>query len=229
MRKNKMMRFASALLIMTLLSTSVISGTFAKYVTTNSGADSARVAKFGVEITAATDMFYNSYEDTFKTYTAGEGVMDITVQASSADEDIIAPGTEGTLAGFKVTGIPEVDVEVTYEADLVLDNWIINDASEYCPIEITVNGEAFKIGSVPGITTTALLENAVENAIEAKAKYYHTNTDLSAEVYDDVVVSWKWAYEGNDDEKDTQLGNRAAAGYPATIELTITTTVTQVD
>lgn len=55
MKKNRAMRFASVILILTLLSTSVISGTFAQYVTTNSGSDTARVAKFGVTIEVKDD------------------------------------------------------------------------------------------------------------------------------------------------------------------------------
>ena len=47
-----MMRVASALLVAVLLSTCAISGTFAKYVTEGSGSDTARVAKFGVTVTA---------------------------------------------------------------------------------------------------------------------------------------------------------------------------------
>ena len=52
MKRNKMMRIASVLLVAVLLSTCVISGTFAKYTTSNSATDSARVAKWGVIITA---------------------------------------------------------------------------------------------------------------------------------------------------------------------------------
>ena len=47
MKKNRMLRLASALLILTLLTTSVIGGTFAKYVSTGSVSDTARVAKWG--------------------------------------------------------------------------------------------------------------------------------------------------------------------------------------
>ena len=50
MKKNKMMRIASVLLVAVLLSTCAISGTFAKYVTTDSGSDSARVAKFAFTV-----------------------------------------------------------------------------------------------------------------------------------------------------------------------------------
>ena len=51
MKKNKMMRLASGLLVAVLLTTSMISGTFAKYVTTESGSDSTRVAKWDIDFT----------------------------------------------------------------------------------------------------------------------------------------------------------------------------------
>ena len=43
-----MKKFISLLLVAVMLTTCVISGTFAKYVTKDSANDSARVAKFGV-------------------------------------------------------------------------------------------------------------------------------------------------------------------------------------
>ena len=67
MRKNKMMRAASALMVAVLLTTCTISGTFAKYVTTASGNDTARVAKWGVQIDMAgfsdvdNDLFAKTY------------------------------------------------------------------------------------------------------------------------------------------------------------------------
>lgn len=53
MKKNKMMRLASCLLVAILLTTSVISGTFAKYTTSSTGTDSARVATWGFQDTAS--------------------------------------------------------------------------------------------------------------------------------------------------------------------------------
>ena len=65
MRKNRMMRLASVLLVLCLLTTSVISGTFAKYVTTVGGRDEARVARWGftgenADI-AITELFKETY------------------------------------------------------------------------------------------------------------------------------------------------------------------------
>ena len=226
MRKNKMMRLASALLVAVLLTTCAISGTFAKYVTAETGSDSARVAKWGVEIVAATEMFSDSYKDAKTTYNASETGDAITVQADTEGTNIVAPGTKGSLVGFAVTGTPEVDVEVTYDATLTLTGWEVIGVAEYCPIEITVNSETFKIGV--NATDVADLIAKVEAAIEGKTAKYDANTDLSA-VNDDVVVSWEWDYEGNDDGCDTALGDQAADGNAATIKLEIKTTITQVD
>ncbi|MBE7013194.1 MAG: hypothetical protein E7416_03895 [Ruminococcaceae bacterium] len=186
------------------------------------------MAKFGVEITAAEELFSDSYKDAKTTYTTNEQVGTITVQADTEGTNVVAPGTQGALVGFAVTGTPEVDVQVTYEATLELDGWEVESA-EYCPIEITVGDETFKVGE-DGITDVAGLITAVEEAIEGKAALYHTNTNLSA-VNDDVVVSWAWDFDGNDDVKDTALGDAAAADVDdaATIALTVKTTITQVD
>ena len=141
---------------------------------------------------------------------------------------MIAPGTKGELAAFEVTGTPEVDVQVTYVADLKLTNWTVND-SEYCPIVFTVNGEEFKISGA-SYTKVADLEAAVEAAIAKKAAYYHTNTDLS-EVTDDLKVTWEWPFStsAENDVKDTALGNAAAKDNAAEIELTVSMTITQVN
>ena len=61
MKKNVMMRVASIMLVLVLMTSSVISGTFAKYVTDGQATDKARVAKFGVSVTGKSDMFDTTY------------------------------------------------------------------------------------------------------------------------------------------------------------------------
>ena len=61
MKKNRMLRTASALLVLTLLTTSTIGGTFAKYVTSGRATDTARVAKWGVEIKTSGSLYSNAY------------------------------------------------------------------------------------------------------------------------------------------------------------------------
>ena len=229
MKKNVMMRIASFLMVAVLLSTCAISGTFAKYVSTDYTQDDARVAKWGVKITgvkgAANSMFSDSYKDTPQTYTASESGDTITVQAGTAGTNIVAPGTNSTLSAFDISGTPEVDVAVTYTADLTLTNWTIGGV-DYCPIVFTVNTTEIKIdGST--IKTVAELEAAVEKAITDVTNTYDTNTNLEA-VEDDLTVTWSWAFTG-DDAKDTALGNQAADGTAAAIALTVNVTITQVN
>ena len=226
MKKNRMMRLASILLVCVLLTTSVISGTFAKYVTEKSYDVEARVAKWGVEINVTNaKMFSDSYKNAATTYTVNEQTGDITVQADTANTNVIAPGTSGSLTGIAITGCPEVDVEVIYDANLVLTGWTV-DGDDYCPIEITVGDETFKIGTgADDPQTVAELEAKVEEAIEAKGTVYHTNTDLSV-VNDDVQVSWVWPFEV-DNYKDTKLANEL--GNLSSIKLTVKTTIAQVN
>ena len=88
---------------------------------------------------------------------------------------------------------------------------------------ITVNNTEYKIGASE---TLAAFAGRIEAAIEACAANYEPNKDLATETADDVAVSWAWAYEGNDDAKDTALGNTAESNK---VTITITTTVTQIN
>jgi hypothetical protein len=221
MKKNVMMRVASALLVAVLLSTCAISGTFAKYVTTKTGTDSARVAKWGVEITANGTTFAKAYNDAADA--AGTQVV--------STEKVVAPGTNGSLAAMTLSGTPEVAVNVKYEATLKLEDWTIG-TEEYCPIVFTVNGTTYATKAVAADKQSddiAALITAVTDAIGAYSKDYPANQDLSVEgTVATPDVAWAWAYEG-DNAKDTALGNQAADGSAPTITLTITTTVTQID
>lgn len=216
MKKNKMMRLASCLLVMVLLTTSMISGTFAKYVTAGEGTDTARVAKFGVAVTANGETFA-------ETYTGTDAAT--TVATGEVGTDVVAPGTSGNMASMTLSGTPEVAVKVNYDADFALSsNWTV-DGKYYCPLVINVEGTYVK-GT--DFDSAAKFEAAVENLINGWTKSYAPNTDLSTVPDDSVSISWEWPFEG-DDAKDTWLGNQAAAGNPATVTLTVETTVTQID
>ena len=240
MKKNKMMRLASAMMVMTLMTTSVISGTFAKYVTSDKANDSARVAKWGVKVEAEFDGSNGAatlFNTSYATDAAWDGDDADKVSVLST-EKVVAPGTSGTMVDFTVTGTPEVDVEVTYTADLTLANWTVNSVV-YCPVIITVNGDDYKVGDTVGektIQTTADLEKVVEDLIVASAKKYNAGTDLgdAANVAKDLEVSWRWPFETGEtpaekaanNVKDTALGDAATK---ATIKLDVSCTVTQID
>lgn len=227
MKKNKMMRLASCLLVAVLLTTCAVSGTFAKYVTSGSAEDSARVAKFGVEVTGTGDMFKTQYAKDDTSFTLAENTVVST-------DKVVAPGTEGSLGGFAITGTPEVAVRVSYTADTVDfgDKWVDSDNNYYCPIEVTVGDTTIK-----GLEQTDIdaFEAAVKTAIQNAKKDYAAGTDLSTiDDSDKLDISWAWNFEGatgseQTDAKDTFLGDQAAAGNAATISIGVSCTVTQID
>ena len=230
MKKNKMMRLASAMMVLTLMSTSVISGTFAKYVTTASGSDTARVAKWGVTITANGETFATSYDK----HDAAATVSGATVKNGGSDSmKLVAPGTSGSMVEVDLAGTPEVAVRVNYSAELTLsDNWTGNDGTTfYCPLIINIEGTEIK-GSE--YNNKADFIKAVKDLVASYSKEYEANKDLSTVSGDALSIYWSWPFVTeisgvNHDIDDTALGNQAALGNPATITLEVTTTVTQID
>lgn len=231
MKKNVMMRVAAMLLVCVLASTCGISGTFAKYVTSDFSNDTARVAHWGVKITPNGTAFEKQYETkdaADKTYVGENSVV------SSDEWKLLAPGTTDGVTEVVMSGIPEVAYEVKYEATISLANWEAFGA-EYCPVIFTIEGETYGMNFTAAThkyTTVAALEAAINEAINACTAKYPALTNLSS--VNVPEISWEWPFvtaeEYNDD--DTYLGNVAAgtlAGSAATIALQIVITVTQVD
>lgn len=228
MKKNVMMRVASLLMVCVLATTCGISGTFAKYVTSDNGSDSARVAKFGVEISSADfDMFDTNYDDT-------------VISAGEIDE-VIAPGTDGAFGTISITGTPEVTVDVDIEATVdVTGDWMIG-SEFYCPVYVTIGADTF---CGLDYDSAALFAAAIKGAIDGKSAQHAPNTNLGS-IYDTTALdmSWVWHFEGQPeggtghaeqtDAKDTILGDRAAAVVdPADalkISIVVEISVTQVD
>lgn len=219
-KKNNALRAASTLLVAVLLSTCAISGTFAKYVTTGSGSDSARVAKWGVEIATTGATFA-------ETYAADDDRFTLDTNTVVSTEDVVAPGTSGEVAAFTITGIPETACRLSFVGDMELgDNWVDAEGNYYCPIEITVRGTHF---SGLNYDSADEFEDAVNAKITEFSADYKAGTDFGA--FGDIApeISWRWPFESGNDVKDTYLGNQAAAGNAATISLSVSATVTQID
>lgn len=222
MKKTKTMRAASFLLVLTLMTSCFVGSTFAKYTTTATGTDTARVAKWGVTITANGETFSDSYAKDDQSFTLNANTV---VTSGAAGDAIVAPGTGGELAACEIEGTPEVAVKVEYVANLELTGWEIN-GTEYCPIVFSVGTTEYKIDTTN--TDIDKLEEAVESAIGEYTAYYVANQDLSETSVATPAVSWAWPYSTSTDNdvNDTALGDLASA--PA-ISLTITTSVTQIN
>lgn len=234
MKKTKLMRAALLLLVLTLVTSCFVGGTFAKYTTSEKGSDTARVAKWGVEITANGATFAEAYDaDTKNVVDAITNSVIAKSVVSAGTDKVVAPGTSGSMVQMTLTGKPEVAVSVNYAATFKVTGWTV-DNKFYCPLQITV-GKTTIDGT--GFTDKGAFENAVTELIRAYGKSYAAGTDLSTADVTTPSVSWAWPFEhtgasagtgGNPqtNEKDTALGN---AGTAPTVSLTITTTVTQID
>ena len=230
MKKNTMMRFAAILLVGVLFTTSVIGGTFAKYVTSDEGFDSARVAKFGVVIEADS---FGMFETDYATDATGTTFAG-TYSVSSAGGDILAPGTSGDFADIAITGTPEVAVDVEIVATVAIsDNWKDKEGNFYCPVVVTVGTTEFKGLDYESATAFAA---AIKKAIDDKSAQYAPNENL-ASIYNNtnLDLAWAWAFENatgtknnQTDVKDTFLGDKAVA-EDLTISIGVAITVTQID
>lgn len=217
MKKNTMMRIASCLLIAVLMTTCVISGTFAKYTSTQDVADKARVAKWSFEVNdtniAKTDidfeLFGTVYDTTDNTAIDANKEGDISVN----DGTIIAPGTWGYV---------DITLENTSEVSAMYAiNYTLNktDAAESIPLQFKVVKDEVPAPTLPVDGWAATLTNV--DAHETNTKLAHTDGTTTYRIY------WQWAYEGD----DTAAGIKASddALNVADVTLTVSITATQID
>lgn len=232
MKKNMFLRVASVLLVLTLLSTCAISGTFAKYVTADTATDTARVAKWGVSIVAWNDSMYSTtYASNTTGYTENTVISSDTVS-------VVAPGTTKTdSVAFTISGDPEVAVKVTalltVNKDVILPAGEYDDpttgdadaaqvviADPYTPVvyTLTKDGTSVATGTLTNIKTyiDGLSGNYEANAMDA--------------IVGEYKLTWAWEFQNADSElattnnaADTILGNVAAG------TATVTGAVTEID
>ena len=216
-------------MVLSLLTTCLLSTTFAKYVTAGSSSASARVAKWGVTVeTDLTGLFLDRYN-----------VNDRNEVISFNGDDIVAPGTSNSFnMNTSVKGVPEVAVEVQTSADVTITNWDVN-GYYYCPLTFTVNGATI---SGNDFLTPEEFETWIEGRISKLTAQYAPLKDLAAAEEIDLSISWSWPFEVDDDSNaengiandtlDTALGNKAADGDTSNdpkIEFSITQTVFQIN
>lgn len=215
MRKNKMMRAASGVLVATLMTTSIISGTFAKYTTSATGKDSARVATWGFADTSSITL-----DELFKT------AYDQNVLGKA---DVIAPGTTNSADFyFKYSG-KEAAPEVAY-------TFKVDATGSKCADEIQNNKNIqWKLDNGEYGTWSQLI-TAIENLDGNKTddKYEANTLPDKFNSNQKHTISWKWDFDTaqtyddgkSQDEHDTAMGNKASLD-DVTIKITIT--ATQID
>lgn len=209
MKKNKLFIIGLVTVFVALLSLTLVSSTFAKYVTTGTGSASARVAKWG--FSPATISFDNLFSDSYA-----------NVKSSDVNKKVIAPGTEGTATftfGHDGTsGAPEVAYTLTVStegseiADDIKNNanikWKLDDGEYGTWDELLAAIKALS-GETNG--TQEYAAGTLPNKLDGTP---HT-------------IAWKWAFSANPegDEADTAMGN--ATELKVTLKITVT--ATQID
>ncbi len=215
MKKNRTMRAAAVLLIAAILTTFAISGTFAKYTTSKTGSDTARVAKWGFNTTSIsiTDLFSTTY----------------TNVASGDNYDVIAPGASGS-ASFKFELETNTKPEVAY-------NFTVSTEGSNCDSDIQ-NNESIKWAlttsdAAPEAensewgTWTALLNEIKGLSGDTSGSKQYEAGNAPAMVDNTYYVHWMWAFgDDNSVSTDTAMGNAATL---AGVTLTITISATQID
>jgi outer membrane lipoprotein-sorting protein len=217
MKKNAMLKIAAVLLVAVLLTTCAISSTFAKYVSAgNTVTEEARVAKWGINVAAAVtgDLFKTSYTNNDKAV------------ISSDSKALMAPGTKGEETfSITVSG-------TTPEVSCKLDNTVtvtVTGFDNYLPVVFYVGNE--KIAAANGSELQTKLQAKLAGIFadvelspdKNSENYYADVTELSKE----AIVKWEWPFEGatgQDNNKDTQLGNNATAN---SVKIVIGTTIYQ--
>ena len=231
MKKNKMMRLASVLLVLVLLTTSVISGTFAKYTTSASSEDSARVAYWGFQSSNTMDLsglFAASYSNV-----KAQNVKDIMAPGTQGsakfafayDESVKANGSDLTMTG------PEVAYDFTVAVEASCDEMIKNNKNIVWKLDN--NGQT----ELTWDELIAALKNLSGDQSGTK-RYNPGELPAAFTTSDDThTIYWEWKFEGAEtytvgdetltqDEYDTYMGNMAEMDD---VSIKITITATQVD
>ena len=200
MKKNVMMRVASALLVAVLMTTCAISGTFAKYTTTKTETDDARVAYWGW---GTSTLELDAFDDAY----------DATVDSSDG-ANVIAPGTSKTfnIQLKPATGVkaPEVAYQMTFAIDTVAAN---TDPNLFAKLEWSLNGGTFGTFGQLQSDLASIVNNYDANELPADAPAFN--------------ITWRWVYSVDEagDLSDTEFGEAGTA----TVKIKFTINVTQLD
>lgn len=125
----------------------------------------------------------------------------------SADGDkVVAPGTKGTL-NFKyaISGTAEVDAKVVFDA------------------EVSINADLAKELKFYDASNNEVSLADIETAIEALTVTYDATQGASDA--GELTYTWVWAFDGLDDDSDTELGESAT---DITVSIKVTAQVVQV-
>lgn len=234
MRKDVLVRLAGLAIMLTLISSALVSGTYAKYAQAVTGSDTARVAKFAFNLTSGTTTATQSQvgEASFDIFST----TDTGLYNSGAGASFIAPGTTGTLE-LDVGNLSEVKVSVAFALAETFTN--MPDGVAKIPLYYTIDGDDQRYSdTLAGVyddstnksyKTLAELGSALAASLPA--------SDGTVPQSKKVTLNWTWPFaaqadvNGQSDPDDTALGIAVAESPAAapSVKLAVTVTVSQID
>lgn len=181
MKKNKVLLLGIITVFVAIFSLTLVSGTWAKYTSTVSGADNAKVAKWEWKVSdleVKQGMTSTNFKfDLFNTIkdTAGADETDVK-------ENLIAPGTSGEFS-FNIANLSEVNAKYYITFEVTQDG-----TAPKVPLQFKLNDATDWSDTLTGIAEGAAVPIAMESG---------TGT---------VRVQWQWAFEDRADATDTTIG-----------------------
>ncbi len=252
MKTNKFLRAAAVLLILVVMTTCAISGTFAKYTTFDDASAEARVAKWGFEATENSIMLDDLFKTVY-THTANGN----TVNSGTNGDELVAPGTTGsatfkfeydTTSNNNITA-PEVAYNFTVKAttNLTDTQYALLDANKNFTWTLTGPAGSDHAAGTTFQTLGELLAalNALDGTAGEDGTRYEANT-LPEKFYGNPrdglaawTITWNWDFDTaqdytgdttfdgmTQDQVDTMMGNANALDQ---LQITITIEATQID
>lgn len=219
MKKNWILRAALLVLIITLVTWSLVSGTFAKYTETVSGTDSTKVANFAYTVEDANGLEMNSVS------VANIALFDCVDDGVATVDGVklIAPGTTGNF-GLKVSNTSEVLVEASFALTLT------DSSDTSIPVYFTYDGENYADFYTAENATTAISGVTLVGTVADLAAVLSAEaTEIAVNDYVDYSITWTWAFETTgtvqNNVSDTALGVKGTD----TLTLEIATTISQLN
>lgn len=209
-KDNKLIKFVSLVLLVTIIALILVAGTYAKYTSTAEGSATAVVAKWDIKAGKKGEVLTSLTEGTL-TFDLFSTINDESTGTAETDVTArkIAPGTKGE---FEIAIQNNSEVTTQYAIDFTVTK---GDSVRDANILFSTND---------GSTWTSDLTDITESEATKIAKEGGETS---------VKVMWMWAYETTDgDAVDTTVGTNANAATDAalkTITVKAELTASQVD
>lgn len=230
-KDNRKSIFVIALLLLLVAVIGFGGYTLSKYVTKKSESGSASVAKWGYTIEAnANKLFGTKYTFDNTNSVVTDSNAKLTVAASDATTNKVAPGTTGSMT-FSVKGTAEVLAQLSISMTDVQDVKLVykkgtdGAETEYAPVKWTLkkNNTVVSVKLNESDAAATALSGVSLAAIQKGLATVSTITPNAAEINDTYTISWVWEFENKTagatseqkeetDSLDTLLGMVANAG-----------------